>query len=132
MLLPTKQDLIFKLKTKPNYCITAVVVRCGSLKTNVIMNTQEVNLFLKEYGLLLENLFGLLFFGGIFIFVIFQNIKNKNWIKVICKTVLVFLLIIISIVLQIEKWYLIVFILGCLLYCTFIKMFMPKDSSDYY
>ena len=61
------------------------------------MNTQDVNLFLKEYGLLLENLLGLLLFGGVFIFVIFQNIKNKNWTKVICKTVLVFSLIIISI-----------------------------------
>jgi hypothetical protein len=96
------------------------------------MNTQDINLFLKEYGLLLENLLGLLLFGGCFIFSLLCNIKNKNWIKVICKTVLVFLLIIISIVLQIEKWYLIVFVLGCLLYYTFINMFMPKDSSDYY
>ena len=32
------------------------------------MNTQDVNLFLKEYGLLLENLLGLLLFGGVFIF----------------------------------------------------------------
>lgn len=89
------------------------------------MNTND---FLQQYGLFLENMLGVLFFGTFLCINIFSNISEKSYIKAYAKIVIIIFLSTICIVIHEEKWYITVFFGGFIFYC-FIANFLPEKEG---